>query len=150
MRLTDDPCIVTGAQGVARIDQKGVWPECCSPAGGLFTNSPLRSPSTRSERGVAVVAYKVKELLTVEGKSLTIEAADSSTWVRRDLQWVVCASHGSALGDPFARDRQTGTSEAGLAPASTQAAERSSPGFVIGGTGDHFSAICFRSCCCHS
>jgi hypothetical protein len=53
----------------------------------------------------AIIAYKVKELLTVDGKSLTIEAADSSTWVRREGQWV-CALHTEALaGDPFGRDR---------------------------------------------
>jgi len=32
---------------------------------------------------VAIVAYKVKESLTVDGKPLTLEATDSSTWVRR-------------------------------------------------------------------
>jgi len=53
----------------------------------------------------AIVAYKVKELLTVEGKSITVEAADSSTWVRRDGQWV-CSMHTEALiGDPFGRDK---------------------------------------------
>jgi hypothetical protein len=53
----------------------------------------------------AIIAYKVKELLTVDGKSVTIDAADSSTWVRREGQWV-CALHTEALaGDPFGRDR---------------------------------------------
>ena len=55
---------------------------------------------------VAVLAYKVKELLTVDGKSLTVEAADSSTWVRREGVWV-CALHTEALlGDPFGRDKR--------------------------------------------
>ena len=55
---------------------------------------------------VAVIAYRVKELLTVDGKPITIDAADSSTWVRRNGQWV-CALHTEALiGDPFGRDKQ--------------------------------------------
>ena len=55
---------------------------------------------------VGVVAYKVKEHLTVDGQPLTLEAADSSTWVRRDGEWV-CALHTEAIaGDPFGRDKQ--------------------------------------------
>lgn len=34
-------------------------------------------------KDVAVVAYQVHEELTVEGKPVTLDAADSSTWVRR-------------------------------------------------------------------
>jgi hypothetical protein len=106
MRLTDDPCIVMGAQGVARIDRKAF--AGMLQAGGwtlhefTITDSQVRVLN----EDVAVVAYKVKELLTVEGKALTIEAADSSTWVRRDGQWM-CALHTEALlGDPFGRDKQ--------------------------------------------
>jgi hypothetical protein len=55
---------------------------------------------------VAIVAYKVTEDLTVQGKPVHLEAADSSTWVRRDGRWV-CALHTEAIaGDPFGRDRR--------------------------------------------
>ena len=37
---------------------------------------------------VAVIAYKVHEELTVDGKTIELEAADSSTWVRLEGQWV--------------------------------------------------------------
>jgi hypothetical protein len=58
---------------------------------------------------VAVLAYKVREELTVDGKPVKFEAADASTWVRRDGRWV-CALHTEALaGDPFGRDRRTTT-----------------------------------------
>jgi hypothetical protein len=54
---------------------------------------------------VAVLAYNVHEELTVEGKPVTIDAADASTWVRRDGRWL-CALHSESLkGDPFGRDR---------------------------------------------
>jgi hypothetical protein len=61
---------------------------------------------------VAVLAYKVHEALTVEGKPVIIDAADSSTWIRRDGNWL-CALHTEALlGDPFGRDRTPGAKAA--------------------------------------
>ena len=55
----------------------------------------------------AVVAYKVREEMTVEGKPLTLEAADASTWVRKNGKWL-CAMHTEALaGDPFGRDKKS-------------------------------------------
>jgi ketosteroid isomerase-like protein len=106
MRLTDDPCIITGAQGVARITRTAF--AGMLQAGGWtlheFTLSDVQVRLLGDD--VAVLAYKVKELLTVDGKSLTVEAADSSTWVRREGEWM-CALHTEALlGDPFGRDRR--------------------------------------------
>ncbi len=87
MRLTDDTCIVTGAQGVARITRDAF-------AGMLQAG------------GWTLHEFTLKELLTVEGKSVTLDAADSSAWVKREGQWM-CALHTEALsGDPFGRDRQ--------------------------------------------
>jgi uncharacterized protein (TIGR02246 family) len=108
MRLTDDPCIVTGAQGVARIDRKA-FAGMLQAGGWTLHEVTLSDLQVRVlSEDVAIVAYKVKELLTVEGKSITLDAADSSTWVRRDGQWV-CALHTEALsGDPFGRDKQPG------------------------------------------
>ncbi len=55
----------------------------------------------------AVLAYTVRERLTVDGKSITMDAADASTWVRRNGQWK-CALHTESIkGDPFGRDRAT-------------------------------------------
>jgi len=106
MRLTDDPCIITGAQGVARITKTAF-------AGILQAGDWTLHEVTLSDMqlrllgdDVAIIAYKVKELLTVDGKPLTIEAADSSTWIRREGQWM-CALHTEALlGDPFGRDKR--------------------------------------------
>ncbi len=54
---------------------------------------------------VAVVAYRVHEDLLVDGQPLALDASDSSTWVRRNGEWV-CAVHTEAIaGDPFGRDR---------------------------------------------
>lgn len=106
MRLTDDPCIVTGAQGVARITRKA-FAGMLQAGGWTLHEVTLSDVQVRVlSEDVAIVAYKIKELLTVDGKPLTLEAADSSTWVRREGQWM-CALHTEALaGDPFGRDRQ--------------------------------------------
>jgi hypothetical protein len=107
MRLSDEPCIVAGASGVASVDRKtlagmmkqGTWKL------RRFEIDPNVKVRLLGD-DVAVVAYKVREELTVDGKPLTLEAADASTWVRRDGQWV-CALHTEAIsGDPFGRDRR--------------------------------------------
>jgi hypothetical protein len=52
----------------------------------------------------------VHEDLTVDGKPVTLDAAESSTWVRRDGRWA-CAMHTEAIaGDPFGRDSAAATS----------------------------------------
>jgi len=108
MRLTDDPCIVTGSQGVARVDRQTFEKMMRAAPWTLNTFELSDEVQVRLLReDVAIVAYKVREELTVEGKSVTMEAADSSTWVRRNGCWV-CALHTEAIaGDPFGRDRRT-------------------------------------------
>jgi hypothetical protein len=54
---------------------------------------------------VAILAYNVHENLTVDGQPVSLDAADASTWVRRNGQWK-CALHTESIaGDPFGRDR---------------------------------------------
>jgi hypothetical protein len=106
-RLSDDPCIVTGAQGVGSIDRKTLGGMLKSSMWQLhdFEISDVQVRQLTDD--VAVVAYKVNEQLTVDGKPLTLTAADASTWVRRNGQWV-CALHTESIaGDPFGRDRTT-------------------------------------------
>jgi uncharacterized protein (TIGR02246 family) len=107
VRLTDDPCIVTGAQGISRVDRK-TFEELMKASPWTLEKFELDDDMQVRLLGndVAIVAYTVREELTVDGKPLTLEAADSSTWVRRDGRWV-CALHTEALaGDPFGRDRK--------------------------------------------
>ena len=107
MRLTDEECIITGAQGVARVSRQGL--------SDMLKNAPytLDAFELKDEQvselkdDVAILAYKVHEELTVEGKPVKLDAADTSTWVRRDGRWR-CALHTEAIaGDPFGRDRRT-------------------------------------------
>lgn len=107
MRLTDEECIVTGAQGVARVSRQGL--------SDMLMNAPytlhdfeLKDEQVRElQDDVAILAYKIHEELTVDGKPVKLDAADTSTWVRRDGRWR-CALHTEAIvGDPFGRDRRT-------------------------------------------
>ncbi len=107
MRLTDDPCIVTGAQGVGSIDRNTLASMMRATAYTLNRFELKEGAQVRLLRDdVAILAYQVHEELTVDGKPVSLDAADSSTWVRRDGRWL-CAMHTESLaGDPFGRDRQ--------------------------------------------
>ncbi len=111
LRLTDDPCLIAGAQGVRRIDKQ------------TFVSMMKAMPSTLHDfvvkddaqvrllhDDVAILAYSVhEELTTPAGKSVTLDAADTSTWVRRDGQWL-CAMHTeSILGNPSASTGEPNT-----------------------------------------
>jgi hypothetical protein len=107
LALTDDPCVVTGAQGVGVIDRKSFT---AMMEGATYTLDDFKFKEDAEVRmltdDVAVLAYSVHETLIVDGKEITLDCVDSSTWVRRDGSWV-CALHSEALkGDPFGRDRR--------------------------------------------
>ena len=104
--LTDDACILTGAQGVSRID-RSMFAEMMTGASwaivdfAIGDDVQIRVLSDDS----AVIAYDVHEELTVDGEPVTIDAADASVWVCRNGQWL-CALHTESIaGDPFGRDR---------------------------------------------
>ena len=106
-KLTDDPCIVAGAQGIARMDTKSL---ASMMQGARYTLHDFKLQDDIQVRmlsdDVAIVAYRVHEELTVEGKPVTLDAADASTWIRRGDRWL-CALHSESLaGDPFGRDRR--------------------------------------------
>ena len=104
--LTDEPCIVTGAQGVASLDRDR-FRDLMRSANFKIEDVYFEPDAQVRVLGAdtAVLAYTVRERLTVDGKSVTMEAADASTWVRRDGRWR-CALHSESIkGDPFGRDR---------------------------------------------
>jgi hypothetical protein len=105
-RLTDDPCIVTGAQGVGELPRKSMVDMMKNATYSLDAFELDEDMKVRLlDDDVAIVAYQVHEELTVDGKRVKLDAADASTWVRRNGSWV-CALHTEALkGDPFGRDR---------------------------------------------
>jgi hypothetical protein len=101
--LSNDPCVVVGAQGVGVLDRttlgrmlQGATYELKEFA---FDDVHIR----RVTDDVAVVAYKVKEDLVVEGQDVNLEAFDSSVWVRRNGEWICVVHTESIAGDPFGR-----------------------------------------------
>ena len=107
-RMTDDGCIVVGAQGVSAIDsatmakltEEGQW----ELERYAFDEKTAQVRFIRDD--VAIVAYKVNEHVIVDGAPLDLDANDSSVWVRRDGQWL-CALHTESIaGDPYGRDRR--------------------------------------------
>ena len=106
--LSDDPCIIAGAQGVSRISNEQYRKVMTSGTWTLRSYVMSDVQARMIDDDVAIIAYKVHEELTVDGKPLTLDANDASTWVRRDGAWK-CALHTEAVsGDPFGRDRRTG------------------------------------------
>lgn len=61
---------------------------------------------------VAIVADDVHEDLSVDGELVSLEAADTSTWVRRNGSWVGALHTESLHRDPYGRDRSRAGSPA--------------------------------------
>jgi len=106
--MTHDSCIVVGAQGVSAVDKdtmarltiEGDW----EIERYTFDESSAQVQFLNDD--VALVAYNVKEKLTVDGKPLNLDANDASVWVRKNGEWQ-CAMHTESLaGDPYGRDRK--------------------------------------------
>jgi len=106
LHLTDFPCIIAGSQGIRSVDKQTFATIMKDPRYTIHRVELSDDAQVRLLKDdVAVVAYTVREEVTVNGKRLTIEAADSSTWIRRSGQWQ-CSHHTEAIiGDPFGRDR---------------------------------------------
>ena len=105
MDLTDSSCIVSGPQGVSSFERKALGKML--EEGPMIEDFKLKDGAKISRLGedVAVIAYEVHEDLKVEGRPISLDASECSTWVRRDGRWV-CAQHSEAIsGDPFGRDR---------------------------------------------
>jgi hypothetical protein len=105
MRLTDFPCLVAGASGVGLID-KETFTRMMSGARYTLHAFEIKDSKVRQAADdVALMAYKVHEDLTVDGEKVSMDAADTSAWVRRGGQWR-CALHTESLaGDPYGRDK---------------------------------------------
>ena len=105
LKLTADPCIVTGAQGVARVSKKAFAGMLKNAAWEIEEFDIADVEVQELSDDVAIIAYKVREKVTIDDEEVELEAADASTWVRKDGGWV-CALHTESLsGDPYGRDR---------------------------------------------
>ena len=106
-KLTDDPCILAGPRGASRIDKATFRKMMVKPTRTLL-DYEIKNPEVQQlSNDVAIIGYNVHLRARYEGEELTLDAADASTWVKKNGEWV-CALHTeSLLGDPFGRDRRT-------------------------------------------
>jgi hypothetical protein len=95
LQLSHDQCVLTGAQGTSHIDGAALR-EIMDVAPWILDDFELDGVQVSLVNDdVAIVSYKVRESLIVEGKPFTVEASDSSTWIRSNGRWL-CACHAMA------------------------------------------------------
>jgi hypothetical protein len=106
--MLPDKSIVTGAQGTAVLTRDD-YRRMAKQGEKLWQLKSFRLDDVSvifPRQDVAVIAYKVTEEMEVEGKPLTLKAADATTWIRQDGEWLAALHTESVLGDPFGRDRK--------------------------------------------
>ena len=93
--LTDFPCIVVGAHGshnVDRAEYEKIFNSHQTESISAFDFDESRAEVRQLSPDTVVVAYKVQATMERDGKSESMDAVDTSTWIRRDGKWV-CAMH---------------------------------------------------------
>lgn len=98
-KLSGKISLVTGAQGVmsiaksemGKMTEEGKW----TLDSYAFDDIAVTTPTP----DVAVIAYTVKQMVTMDGKSQNLRAADSSTWIRGSDGWECHAHSESFLKD---------------------------------------------------
>jgi ketosteroid isomerase-like protein len=91
-QLSGKTALTTGARGVASISkakmgqmtEEGSW----TLESYQFEDIEVVTPTP----DIAIIAYKVKQKVTMDGKKHELRAADSSTWVRGPDGWE-CHAH---------------------------------------------------------
>lgn len=104
--LSDETCVLAGPQGASkfkRADFANMLNQQRYEIVDFKFKDNWQVEILNSQ--TAVIAYNVEENLTVDGKPLTLSAAESSTWTKKDGKWVCSLHTESILGDPFGRDR---------------------------------------------
>lgn len=101
--MVGDPAIVTGAQGASAVG-RSEFSKMMAESTWELLDFALEEPkvSFPTDR-VAVIGYKVRQTVRMDGQTHEMHAADASTWVRDGKKWL-CVQHSeSLLGDPFGR-----------------------------------------------
>lgn len=103
MKLSDEPCLIVGAQGVNQLSKRGMA-KLLDGTDYELRNYAIEDVHVRRlSDDVVALAYKVKEDLVVDGEKVALRAYDSSVWQRRDGDWVCVLHTESPAGDPFGR-----------------------------------------------
>lgn len=95
-QLSGETSIVSGARGVMSIpkDKMGAMTEegSWTLESYAFEDVQVTTPAP----DVAIIAYKVRQKVTMDGKPQELHAADSSTWIRGANGWE-CHAHSESF-----------------------------------------------------
>ena len=106
LKLSDEVCIVVSAGGAMPVDRDGMKQMMEKPQYTLNDYKLSEVKFIAASDDVAVLAYKLQQHLTKDGKPLQLDTVNSSTWVRKNGSWV-CSSHTETLqGDPWGQNGQ--------------------------------------------
>jgi len=101
--LSGKTSLVTGAQGVMSIakDKMGAMTEAgdWTLESYAFEDIKVAAPAP----DVAIIAYKVRQKVTMKGEPKEFQAADSSTWIRGPAGWECHAHSETFLKDDKAK-----------------------------------------------
>jgi hypothetical protein len=97
--LSGKTSLVTGTQGVmsiakskmGKMTEEGQW----TLESYAFDDVEVTTPAP----DVAIIAYTVRQTVTMDGKQQEMHAADSSTWIRGANGWECHAHSETILGD---------------------------------------------------
>lgn len=94
--LAADPSLVSGTNGImsipkskmSKMTEEGKW----TLESYEFDDIEVSSPTP----DIAIIAYTVKQNVTMDGKPQSFRAADSSTWIRGPKGWE-CHAHSETI-----------------------------------------------------
>src|SRR5688572_19391505 len=96
LSFADAPCLVVGPGGVMSVSREEFRRMMQSATHSLSSFQLKDWKVTSLTNDVAVVAYNAHEEKEVDGKTVTVDASHSSTWVRRNGRWT-CPLHTESI-----------------------------------------------------
>ena len=105
-RLTADESIVVGAHGVGTVTSKNIGSMVQTDDWKLKRYEFSDVACLPIDDNNAIIAYRVKEELEVDGKPVSFTAHDATVWTKRKGKWVSTLHTESVAGDAYGRDKQ--------------------------------------------
>ena len=109
--LTAGGSVVVGASGAMALGPGSLAQMLESAEWDIlrYEMDPTTATVQRLSDDTALIAYRVHEDLRVDDEPVALDAFDLSVWQRRNGRWECVLHTESIAGDPFGRDRVSGT-----------------------------------------
>jgi uncharacterized protein (TIGR02246 family) len=94
LSLTDFPCLVAGGHGLQLVDKEQFTKmfDANQETPRKFKFDDEKTQVRQVGADTAIIAYNVRTTFSKDGEERTVDAIDTSTWVKRFNRWV-CAMH---------------------------------------------------------